>query len=449
MAAFQTDPEIELTAALSGAPSSRPVLARYPGPVTLGPFTVDLETARIFRDGVDLPLRPQVFRVLRFLLQNPGRLIGYEEMLREAWAGARVSRHTVAVTVNELRSILGEYGSWVSIRPGYGYCLEVPETDHLMRLGQHFHGLQTRAGLYNAVRCFERVTSLEGAGGRAWEALAGAYLQIGFLAARPPRELQKPVLHAHERASAIHGWTPRLKLQRGLSHFLFDHSFAEAAEELARLVEAVPEFLEARVCLAMADFARGRAEEALEELAAAERADPLFPGVGYLKPRILLCMGEIDAAESCAKQAVALYPNTPVTRINYADVLDARNDEGAAAQYRVAGAIEPELAWIRAAEARCLARLGQPEKATDMLADLEKNRSTHHVDAYHMAVLLDALGRRDAAFEELERAYEERSPMMAWLHCDAKSDSIRGDPRFAEVRSRVWSGAQSRSQLSA
>jgi len=446
---FQPDLEIELPPVPADASSGRPILAKYPGPISFGPFTVDLAIARMFRDGVEFPLRPQVFRVLRFLIQNPGRLIDYEEMLRGAWAGARVSRHTVAVTVNELRNTLGEYGAWISIRPGYGYSLEIPETEHLMRLGQHFRSQQTRAGLYNAIGCFERVAALEGAGGRAWEELAGAYLQIGLLGARPARELQKAFSGAHKQASAANGGTPRLRLQQALSLFLFEHSFAEAAYELSQLVDAVPAFLEARVCLAMIDFVCGRTGEALDELRTAEKTDVLYPLIGYVKPRILLCSGELTAAETCAKQAVALHPNAPIARINYADVLDARGDDGAAAQYRTARAIEPEVAWIRAAEARCLARRGETKTALEILEQLETNRDAQYVDAYHMALLQEALGRRDTAFRELERAYEERSPMIAWLECDNKSDSIRKDPRFMDLRERVWSAPQSGSRLSA
>jgi hypothetical protein len=54
-----------------------------------------------------------------------------------------------------------------------------------------------------------------------------------------------------------------------------------------------------------------------------------------------------------------------------------------------------------------------------------------------MAFLLEALGKREEAFQELERAYTERSPALAWLDLDTKSDSLRDDPRFAALRDRV------------
>jgi len=120
-------------------PISRGMAGGAVGPMAIGPFTVDLSTARVYRDGRELQLRPQVFRVLRFLIRNSGRLVDYEEMLQAAWGGARrVSKHTVAVTLRELKDALGEYASWITIRPGYGYSLEIPESEHLMRVDHHF-----------------------------------------------------------------------------------------------------------------------------------------------------------------------------------------------------------------------------------------------------------------------------------------------------------------------
>jgi len=55
-----------------------------------------------------------------------------------------------------------------------------------------------------------------------------------------------------------------------------------------------------------------------------------------------------------------------------------------------------------------------------------------------MAVLLDALGERDQAFQELERAYHEKSPLLFALGVDPRLDNLREDPRFAALLSRVF-----------
>ncbi len=79
------------------------------------------------------------------------------------------------------------------------------------------------------------------------------------------------------------------------------------------------------------------------------------------------------------------------------------------------------------------------KKPAAILAELIQIRKTQYVDAYFMAVLLDALGDTDQAFQELERAYHEKSPALFALRVDPRLDNLREDPRFdALCRPRVF-----------
>jgi len=46
-------------------------------------------------------------------------------MISEAWDGVQVSNHTVAVTIGEIKQVLGEYGSWISCQPRFGYRVDI------------------------------------------------------------------------------------------------------------------------------------------------------------------------------------------------------------------------------------------------------------------------------------------------------------------------------------
>ena len=67
-------------------------------------------------------------------------------MIAEAWKGTHVSKHTVDVTVGEVKKTLGEYGRWITHRPKAGYRLEVPTSEELVRKGWHFFNRRTREG---------------------------------------------------------------------------------------------------------------------------------------------------------------------------------------------------------------------------------------------------------------------------------------------------------------
>jgi tetratricopeptide (TPR) repeat protein len=114
--------------------------------------------------------------------------------------------------------------------------------------------------------------------------------------------------------------------------------------------------------------------------------------------------------------------------------------EEALAEYRVARTLDSDIPWLAALEAGCLARHGNPAEADRIWEQLECSRATQYVDAYYMAPLLDALGRRDEAFSELERARDENSSALYMIDVDPKMDPLRPDARFQPRRNVVFAG---------
>jgi len=55
-----------------------------------------------------------------------------------------------------------------------------------------------------------------------------------------------------------------------------------------------------------------------------------------------------------------------------------------------------------------------------------------------VALLLDALGHRDDALAELERAVEENSATLYMVDVDPKLQPLRADPRFQPLRNKLF-----------
>jgi DNA-binding winged helix-turn-helix (wHTH) protein len=401
-------------------------------PIALGPFSVDLANTRLLRDGVEFEMRPRAFRALKVLIQNPGRLVDYQQMIQEAWDGTHVSKHTVTVTISEIKHILGEYGSWINCQPRFGYRLEIPQTEVLMRRGWHFWNQCSLAGYQNALRCFQEAAAADGADFRPFEGISSTYLMLAGFLMQAPRDIYGPFLEAQQRAVALCGLTPELRLDRAFAKFVFERNVAEAEAELLAVGAERPNSVHLYVRLALVSLGNRRIEEARVRMQQARDTNALSPELAFLVTVVRLFAREFTAAAEWGRGTLDLHPACQIGRAFYAEALErSGNPEEALAQYRLASALSPDILWIRADEARCLAENGQTEAATAILSDLQRIRETRYVDAYHMATLLDALGKRDEAFRELERAYEENSYALLFAGLDAKADGLRSDPRFA------------------
>ncbi len=401
--------------------------------IVFGPFSLDFGATRLLRDGQPVRLRPQGLATLRVLLRHSGDTVKYEQMIAEAWDGTVVSRHTVDVTISEIRRSLGEFGAWIVNRPKLGYCIEVPTSDELVRTGWHFWNRRTREGFERAIDCFERAAVETPSDRRSYVGLSASYLALATFGMRPPREVHANFLAAQARAVEYGGLTPELRCDRGLGLLLFEHRSADAEAELLRTLQDDPTVVMAYLRLARL-YAAGRSDDALEMLDRCRQADPLLPMLPATESAVRFWRREFDAAIEAGAKSIELHPYLQVGRANYAMALEASERlEEALAQYRTAYLMSPDLTWLRALEATCLAKLGQTDQAKAVLDGLEQKRRTDYVDATFMAVLRDVLGQRDAAFQELARAGEENSTWLFAMDVDPRMDPFRKDPRFDRV----------------
>ena len=407
--------------------------------LSFGPLSLDLASLRVWREGVDLKLRPQAFHALKVLIEKSGQYVDYDQLIREAWGGNVVSRHTVNTTIGAVKRALGDHGSWISYRPRLGYRLQVAGSDDLIRTGWHHWSRRTREGFEGALSYFQRVADEDPTDYRSFEGLAYCYLMLALFGMRAPRETHLGFTEALRRAVALKGWTPELRSIHGHDLHMFERRFEEAEAEFLRSLEDKP-LAGTYVRLALLYSSMVRLGDALEVAAQARKCDPLWPTISATEVFIHLCRGDFDAAIVCGKKGLELHPYLHLGRAYYAQALEyAGRVEEALAEYRLARVIAPDITWVRCLEARCLARSGRHQQAEDIAEELVETRLREYVDAYYVALLLDALGHRDDAVSELERAVEENSATLYMLDVDPKLAPLRTDPRFQPLRNRLFS----------
>ena len=71
-------------------------------------FSFDAHNARLSGTDGEISLRPITVQVLKYLLENPQRVIGHEELLDNVWGRQAVSIGVVSQSIRELRQALGD-----------------------------------------------------------------------------------------------------------------------------------------------------------------------------------------------------------------------------------------------------------------------------------------------------------------------------------------------------
>jgi len=88
--------------------------------------------------------------------------------------------------------------------------------------------------------------------------------------------------------------------------------------------------------------------------------------------------------------------------------------------------------------AHAFAAIGKRAEAQKTLKELLQQSKVSYVSPYMIAAIYSGLGQRDQAFESLERAYQEKSPDLAYfLRADLRIDPLRADPRFLDLLRRM------------
>ncbi|MFZ1680674.1 MAG: phosphate regulon transcriptional regulator PhoB [Rhizobiaceae bacterium] len=99
------------------------------GLLAVGDLSLDREAHRVFRNGQPVKLGPTEFRLLEFLMQNPGRVYSRGQLLDKVWGDAvYVDERTVDVHVGRLRKAINAGGHADPVRTvrGAGYAIEEP-----------------------------------------------------------------------------------------------------------------------------------------------------------------------------------------------------------------------------------------------------------------------------------------------------------------------------------
>ena len=254
-----------------------------------------------------------------------------------------------------------------------------------------------------------------------------------------------------------------------------DYTYAEAAFSKAFFYDQ--NVVEARVLMVMIYMARGEKKKARSEIELLQKQFPNDAALYFVKGVMHRLDGEYDEALKAyeklarldpAARAVAAYnsariyiyrrdfekaleildkgaksePNHPMIRIFRSAVLyyQGKSDEAIAMMDKVLKE-NPRMDGIRPLYAEILAGSGKPDEARAQLTEdaLSLARSDHDM-AYWVGSTYAMLGENDLAFKWIAKAIRLGNQNKPYFETDKNLDSIRSDPRWAELMEKVSNG---------
>jgi DNA-binding winged helix-turn-helix (wHTH) protein len=93
--------------------------------LSFAPFRLDLDSERLWKGDEEVRLRRKPFAILRFLVQNPRRLVTQGEIVDAVWGKIAMSESLLRTHVSDLRNALGEGVVETVIGRGYRFVAEI------------------------------------------------------------------------------------------------------------------------------------------------------------------------------------------------------------------------------------------------------------------------------------------------------------------------------------
>ena len=362
---------------------------------------------------------------------------------RHEWAESydRNLRDVLALQDEVARAIAGEIK--VKLTPQQKAVLTNartvnPEAHDSYLLGRYYWNQSTEEGLDKAIGCFNKAIDKDPNYAEAYSGLAESYVMLGDFEILPPKDNYPRAAAAASQALVLDDSLAEAHAALGLVKLEFDRDWSAAEHEFKRAIELNPSYPTAHHCYSWYLIANSQYDESVAEGKRALELDPLsifrIADLGV----IFQLVHRPDEAIQQSQTATVLDPN-----LDYAHwalglgYIQKRDYEKGIAHLQKSVTSSGSSPRYLASLGYALAVAGRKPEAETIairLSDLSKRR---YVSPYYTATLYAGLGNKRKALEWLETSFQERDGWIPYLQTQPEFDSLRSDPHFQELVSRM------------
>jgi tetratricopeptide (TPR) repeat protein len=286
-----------------------------------------------------------------------------------------------------------------------------------------------------AIESFNEAIRLDPNYALAYAGLASVYTEISS-SYLPPTEAMPKAKEAVQKALALDGSLADAHLAMAEVHWWADWDFAAAEQEFKRAIE-----LNKNEPIGYAEYANflarlGRTNEAIALSNRALQLDSISPFVNGNVASIFYYSHQYDRVIEQSNKMLEMDHNSTQAHawLGYG-YLQKGLYEQAIREMQIG--FDPQSGDGLAQLGYAYAVAGRKSEALKALAELQALSGRKYSSPVRVARIYAGLGDKERAFEWLEKGFASRSDHLTQLKTDPTFDSLRSDPRFADLLRRV------------
>lgn len=307
---------------------------------------------------------------------------------------------------------------------------------HAYLKGRFYTNKGTVESLKKSIRYFEQAIELDPGFALAHVGLANGYELLGTFDALLPKECYPKAQEAANSALAIDASLPEAHVALAHVKLVYDWDWQGAAAGYLRAIDLAPHLAVTHQKYAFYLMTQGR-EEAIARIERAQSLDPVSLAVKGEAARIYYYLRHYDEAITVTRQILEMEPGAYFARWISAICYEQKDEyDRAIAEYEAA-TLFANTPRMRVQAGYAYARSGRTSEAEQLVQGLVEHAKQSYVSPVFIAQIYIALGRKDDAFQWLEKGCQDRDLRMVFTKVSPRLDSLRSDPRFTALLQRI------------